>query len=134
MKMILMAFVMMAGMAAQAQYEEDFAFRACASNDSGKSVIANLLNKVDIFGTWVGELDGEEVIVDVSISNGRYMGHLIKGDTDIGPTGISLCDNNGQFAVKVYWYDAPFTVQSKTQITITLPINGNPKVVMTKAD
>jgi hypothetical protein len=125
MKYILFAALSCFSMAAHAN--------GCADNVSEADKFKNLSAQVDVFGTWKGTYNGEALVVKLTKnSSGHFIGELNLGDDQIGPTGVQICDYGTQFSLVVYWQEAELEVISSKKVQITLPFDGNPKVIVTK--
>ncbi len=140
---ILLMFLAIPISPAQAQWDSRFAWdlisdieqRAakCSSNDSDKANIATITKKVNLFGTWVGTLDGNSATAVFSKdASGNYKGKASYDGSDYGPYTIKICDDNGTFYGSVFGYKAVFEVQSKTKIKVYSPLDANETIILKK--
>lgn len=105
----------------------------CANNDSDKANISAITKKVNLFGTWKGSLDGNDVTAVFSKdSNGTYKGKAAYDGSSYGPYTIKLCDDNGSFYATAFGYNATFEVQSKTKIKVYSPLDSSESIVLKK--
>ena len=110
-----------------------YAEPVCATKKSELNLVNNLFEKVNLFGTWEGVLDGSSFKAQLYVNTKQQIrGVLTLNNSEYGPTNVKICDDKGSYYLVVYGYEVDFEVISKTQIKGYSPFNEKVSGVLTK--
>lgn len=107
--------------------------KLCAGSENEKANIANITKKINLFGTWKGVMDGDQVVATLfTDANGKFKGKATKGSSSYGPFNLKICDEDGLFYGVILGYNAKFEILSKTQVKVYSPTNQSVTAILTK--
>jgi hypothetical protein len=105
----------------------------CVGKTSELQLIKGLLNKVNLFGTWQGEVDGKIATALLGQNkDGELVGKVEYDGDEFGPTKIKICDDNGSYHLEALGYEIVFEVLSKTKIKGYSPFDENDTLILEK--